>query len=589
VATIPEVLAAALKHHQAGQLSKAEQLYRQILGADPRHPDALHLLGVLANQRGRHLAAVELIGQAIAVNPFVPAYHNNLGMAWRASGKLAEARACYEQALWQRPDYADAFLNLGLVLKEQGKLDEAIAHYRQAIRLRPDLSEAHNSLGVALKEAGKFDEAIACYRRALELRPDYADAHFNLGNALRELGRPEEAIACYRSALRFKPGHALAHCNLGLVLSQQEQLAEAAAHYRQALELQPDLVEGHVNLGAVLSRQGSFQEAAAYYRRAIQLKPNMAEAYCSLGNILRYLGRLAEAVANQIRSDEIDILFELSGHTFGNRLLVFARKPAPIQVSWIGYEGTTGLRSIDYLLADRYVIPAGAEGDYPERILRLPDSYASYEPPADAPQVGPLPASGRGFVTFGSFNNPAKITSEVVDVWAAILRQVSQARLVLKYLGMDDAGAGRRLLDLFCKQGVSADRLELRGMSSFAGALAEYNEVDVALDPFPFSGGATTCNALWMGVPVITCPGPTFASRHGLSYLSSLGMTETIAGDPGEYVRLAVTLAGDCQRLSALRAALRPRMAASPLCDGKRHAASLQNVLRGVWRDYCAR
>ena len=277
----------------------------------------------------------------------------------------------------------------------------------------------------------------------------------------------------------------------------------------------------------------------------------------------------------------------MSGHTCGNRLLVFARKPAPIQVSWIGYEGTTGLRAIDYLLADRYVIPPETEIDYPERILRLPDGYVCYEPPADAPEVEPLPSSRRGFVTFGSFNNPGKITPDVVDVWATILRKSPQSRLLLKYRGMDDDGAGRRLVDLFGKQGVSADRLELRGMSSFAEALTQYNEVDVALDPFPFSGGATTCNALWMGVPVITCPGETFASRHGLSYLSSLGMTETIARDQDEYVRLAVDLASDRQRLATLRVSLRPRMAASPLCDGRRHAAWLTQLLREVWREYC--
>jgi predicted O-linked N-acetylglucosamine transferase (SPINDLY family) len=298
--------------------------------------------------------------------------------------------------------------------------------------------------------------------------------------------------------------------------------------------------------------------------------------------------RSDEAIADQIRRDEIDILFELSGHTYGNRLLVFARKPAPIQISWIGYEGTTGLRAIDYLLADYHLIPPGAEGDYPERVLRLPDSYVCYEPPSEAPEVSPLPAYGRSYVTFASFNNPAKITAEVVDVWAAILRQVPRARLLLKYLGMDDDGARGRLVNLFSAREVAADRLVFQGWSSFADYLAEFREVDVALDPFPFSGGVTTCNALWMGVPVITCPGKTFASRHGLSYLSSMGMTETIAGDLHEYVRLATELATDLDRLAALRAGLRPQMAGSPLCDGPRHAASLLQMLRHVWRDYCA-
>jgi predicted O-linked N-acetylglucosamine transferase (SPINDLY family) len=296
-----------------------------------------------------------------------------------------------------------------------------------------------------------------------------------------------------------------------------------------------------------------------------------------------------EEIADQIRADGIDILFELAGHTYGSRLLVFARKPAPIQITWIGYEGTTGLRAIDYLLADRHVIPPGAERDYPDRVLRMPDSYICYDPPAEAPAVGPLPARSAGHVTFASFNNPAKITPDVVDLWAEILRQASNAKILLKYQGLGDDGTQRRLRGQFAERGTSADRIEFRGWSSFVDLLAEHNRVDIALDPFPFSGGATSCNALWMGAPLVTWPGETFASRHGLSYLSSLGLTELIARDRDDYVRLAVELAGDLDRLASLRARLRQQMANSPLCDGRRHAAGLLHVLRELWRSYCAR
>jgi predicted O-linked N-acetylglucosamine transferase (SPINDLY family) len=263
--------------------------------------------------------------------------------------------------------------------------------------------------------------------------------------------------------------------------------------------------------------------------------------------------------------------------------LAFARKPAPIQVTWIGYEGTTGLAAMDYLLADRHVVPEGSRQYYRERVLRMPDGYLCYDPPDAAPPAGPLPSLTKGYATFGSFNNLAKITPEVAAVWAEILRRAPTARLALKYRGLGDDTVKRRYLDLFAACNVEPQRLELLPPSSYAEYLATYRQVDVALDPFPFSGSATTCEALWMGVPVITCPFETFASRHSLSHLFSVGLSETIARNLDEYVELAVSLAGDVPRLAMLRAGLRERMAASPLCDGKRFAGNLMSMLRDLW------
>jgi predicted O-linked N-acetylglucosamine transferase (SPINDLY family) len=296
------------------------------------------------------------------------------------------------------------------------------------------------------------------------------------------------------------------------------------------------------------------------------------------------LGISDQRLAEQIRADRIDILFDLAGHTAYNRLLVFARKPAPIQITWIGYEGTTGLAVMDYLIADRHVVPQGSEPYYREQVLRMPDGYLCYDPPAAAPPVGPLPSSTKGFATFGSFNNLAKITPEVVAVWAQILRRAPNSRLVLKYQGLGDPTVKRRYLELFAMHNVEPKRLELLPSSSYTEYLATYHEVDVALDPFPFSGSATTCDALWMGVPVVTCPGATFASRHSLSHLSNVGLTETIACDLDQYVEWAVSLVTDLPRLAALRAGLRQRMAASPLCDGKRFAAHWTSMLHHVWQ-----
>jgi predicted O-linked N-acetylglucosamine transferase (SPINDLY family) len=293
-----------------------------------------------------------------------------------------------------------------------------------------------------------------------------------------------------------------------------------------------------------------------------------------------------ERLAEQVRDDGIDILFDLAGHTAHNRLLVFARKPAPVQVTWAGYVGTTGLSAIDYLVADRFEVPPGAGAHYSERILRMPDDYVCYDPPAHAPPVGPPPAAGRGQVTFGSFNYPAKIGPQVIAVWAEILRRLPTARLVLKYRALDEPIIAGRFADLFARNGIDPARVESRGWSPVMELRRHYGEIDVALDPFPYNGGLTTIEALWMGVPVITCPGETFAGRHSLSHLSNVGLTETIARDLDEYVELAVALANDLPRLAELRAGLRQRVASSPLCDAKRFADNLLRLLRDAWREW---
>ena len=282
----------------------------------------------------------------------------------------------------------------------------------------------------------------------------------------------------------------------------------------------------------------------------------------------------------QIRADRIDILFDLSGHTGDHRLLVFARRPAPIQITWIGYVGTTGLAAMDYLIADRFHVPPGAEAHYREKILRMPDGYVCFDPPAEAPAVGPLPALERGYVTFGSFNNVAKLTPEVIALWAEIVAPRARVAAV---------AASRRPWTARTARSGSAPRSPrpaaiATGSNSAAGCPGPTcwpptTPIDLALDPFPYSGGVTTCEALWMGVPVVTCPGETFASRHSLSHLSNVGLTETVAADRREYVDLAVRLAEDLPHLAALRAGLRDRMARSPLCDGARFAGHLLALL----------
>ena len=554
------------------------------------------------------------IPQASGLAPASAGELNHRGITLAQQGRLDEAIADFQRAVQIEPDNAVAHGNLGLALTIQGRLDEAIVCCRRYVELKPDAAEGYSNLGRAWMAQGRIEEALACCRRALEIKPDLVQALLNLGVALQSQGQPAQAVACCRRALELKPEYAEAHSNLLYTLQYcsgvtPAVLAEAHAEFdrRHAAPLRPafapqgNVAEPHrrLRLGFVSPDLGRHPVGYFLVRVLENLGRESQDTVCYSHRIVHddvtrrfqaaatewrdVLGLSDQRLAEQIREDRINVLFDLAGHTVRNRLLVFARKPAPIQITWIGYEGTTGLSAMDYLLADRYVVPEGSEHYYREQVLRMPEGYLCYDPPGDAPPVGPLPSLAKGYVTFGSFNNPSKIAPEVVAVWAEILCRLPTARLVMKYSGLGDPAVKGRYLDLFAAGGIAPQRLELLPWSSYADYLATYHEVNVALDPFPFSGGATTCEVLWMGVPVVTCPLQTFASRHSLSYLSNVGLTETIAHDLEEYVERAVALAGDLPRLAALRAGLRERMAASPLCDGKRFATNLLSLLRDVW------
>jgi predicted O-linked N-acetylglucosamine transferase (SPINDLY family) len=290
------------------------------------------------------------------------------------------------------------------------------------------------------------------------------------------------------------------------------------------------------------------------------------------------------ALAARVRAEDIDILVDLAGHTAGNRLLAFARKPAPVQLTWAGYVGTTGLAAIDWLIADRFHVPPELEPDHVERVLRLPDGYVSYSPPAYAPPVAPLPDE----IVFAAFHNPAKIGARAIALWARVLAAVPGSRLLLKYKTMDSAANRARLAAGFAAHGIAAERLVVEGASPHDRLLARYRDCAIGLDSLPYSGGLTTLEALWMGVPVVTLPGRIFASRHSLSHLCNAGLADLAAGDEAGYVAIARDLALDRARLAALRGTLRARLAASPLLDHARFARGFEAALRAAWRDWCA-
>jgi predicted O-linked N-acetylglucosamine transferase (SPINDLY family) len=612
--TVAEAFASASQHHQAGRFEAAEQLYARILAVAPDHAECRHRMGVLANQTGRGELALRLIAEAIGLDPHNPAYHNNLGNALHGLGRLDEAAAGYRQALALKPDYAGAHYNLANVLQAQGRPAAALPHFEQALALWPERAEVHNNLGVALLELGRFTEAIARFERALVLAPDQAEARNNLGKGCQELGRMAEAVAHYRQALALRPDYAEAHSNLLMTLtylpglSPGQLLAEHREYGRRQARparrhANPRQPERRLRIGYVSGDfhhhvVGFFIEPLlrAHDRAVVSVygysdtqRPDavtarlkgLADGWCETG------GLDDETVAARIQADGIDILVDLAGHSAFNRLPVFARKPAPVQVTWLGYPGSTGLEAIDYRLVDPVSDPEGeADAGASEALVRLRGGFLCYRPPP-----GPAPDRGGadGRLTFGSFNNLNKMSPPVVALWAALLHRVPDARLLLKSRQLSDDAVGHAVRAAFARHGIAGERLGLLGWTAGPEAhLESYRRVDIALDPFPYNGTTTTCEALWMGVPVVTLRGDRHAARMGASLLVPLGLDALVAGDEAGYLEIAAALAADPERRARLRAELRPRMAAAPLCDETALAGRLQEAYRIMWRRWCA-
>jgi len=545
-------------------------------------------------------------------------YHNNLGEAYRAQDKLKEALDCYRQALVLRPAYAEARNNMGTAFQAKGMLEEAASCYRQALALKPDFALAHNNLGTVLYATGHLEEAAGCYRQALVFEPDFAFGHNNLGNVLQAQGNAKDAMACYRRALAIKPDYATAHSNLLMIMSYDHEcdpktMAEEHriwndSHARALVPRSPSypnsceecrrLRVGYVSADFCGHPASFFIEpllsAHDHEKVEVFLYSNGTCPEAMLGSLRKLadvwrniVGLSDEAVAGLIRADGIDILVDLSSHTQGNRLLVFARKPAPVQVAYGGSAMTTGLTTMDYRLTDHFLSPPDSPEWSSEEPIRMPGAVACYRPPAEAPAVSSLPALANGYVTFSCFNNLVKVTPGAVALWSRILRALPDARLIMKDRALADTAQRARYLGLFRDNGIEAERIELLLRTPMAEYLATYGRVDIALDPFPYNGCTTTCEALWMGVPAVTLAGILANGRMGVTLLSNVGLSRLIAATPEEYVRIAVELATDRQSLALLRTGLRSRMAASPLCDVKALANEVEGAYRLMWRRWC--
>ena len=581
--SVSETVAQAMRHYQAGRVEEALGCCQEVLR---RHPD---------------LAEV----------------HHSLGALLVELGRLDEAVEAYRQAACLRPTWAEPLHSLGDVLHERGRLAEATHTFEQALRLEPGSARALGNLGAVLEQQGRFDEALECYRNALAIKPDSAPVVNNLGTLYYQAGRLEEAVAAYRRALALQPDFAVAGSNLLCCMNYLEGLDPAAVraeyeawtrrHAAPALALHPNEPDPDRRLRIGYVSPDFRAHSVAWFIEPV-LRAHDAERFevycyasvarsdevtarlkglCPQWRDIRHLtdARAAEA----IRADGIDILVDLAGHTSHNRLLLFARKPAPVEVTWLGYPNTTGLRAINYRLTDALADPPGTtEAWHTEELVRLPQCFLSYQPPVGAPEPGAPPADSGGGITFGSFNNISKVTPETVALWAEVLRGAPGASLLLKSGALAVETVRRRLADQFGRHGVAPNRLQMHGvLPSHCNHLEMYRQVDIGLDTYPYHGTTTTCEALWMGVPVLTLAGRRHVSRVGVSLLENAGLGELVVDSRERYVRLAIALAEDRARLRRWRAGLREQMARSALTDAARFTRNLEEAYRWMWRRWC--
>jgi protein O-GlcNAc transferase len=539
----------------------------------------------------------------------------------KAAGDRAKSLTAIEVVITQRPDDADAHMTRGLLLHGMGRLKLASVAFQEVARLSPDRADAWYSAGVAESEQQHLTPAITLYRRAVEVDPLHVEAWNNLGNALKNQGLLRAAATAYRRALAIKPDKPNTWSNLLLCLQYDADVTVAellAAHQEfGALFDRPDpgglpqagsidrsrdrvLRVGFVSPDLGKHPVGWFLAAMFPHLRRLPVEIacySSREAPDEITAQLRGASRLwvdarqlsDESLLTRIRADRIDVLVDLSGHTRRNRLPMFGRRAAPVQVTWAGYVGTTGLKTMDWVLSDHRQSPPWADSGAVERIWRMPDDYVPYAPPVYAPPVGPLPGLHRRALVLGCFNNLQKLQPSVIALWSRILREIPHATLFLKCKSLGDAETRERYLGQFASHGVPLARLQLEGRSPHDELLGRYNEVDLALDPFPYSGGLTTLESLWMGVPVVTLGGERLASRHTITHLTSVGLTEMITDGPEAYVAKVRALDADRPHLARLRAALRDRMARAPVCDGAGFARDFHDAVRQMWWDWLAR
>jgi protein O-GlcNAc transferase len=598
--------------------------YQKCLQIDPNYRASYNNLGNIFQEKGKIDEAIDCFQKALQLDPERDDTLYNLGNALQAKERLDEAITCYEKALRLNSNDAEIFYSLGMAFKGKNMLGNAIACYQNAVRLAPEHADAHLSLGHALMMRGELRDAIEHLQISLRMYPDLPRALLYLGNCFFDQGKTEEAEKCYRRAMQKNPDDWLPQEALLMAINydaneQPQNILSEHMKFAKKIErsVRPSIhrsagacgTDHRIKIGYVSpdlrchSVSYFFEPVLAAHNRkcaeifcysdvSVNLEDEVTNRLKGYTDEWRNIANMSDGEAAElIQNDGIDILVDLAGYTDNNRLLLFARRPAPVQVSWIGYPATTGLSAMDYKIVDRYTDPPGmTEQFYTEKLIRMPESFLCYLPDSESPEVGDLPALSSGRIVFGSFNNFAKLSLEVMEMWAKILKEVPDSCLIMKAKSLSDESTRRYVADLFAERGVTAERLDLLSWEPLTKRhLAAYNRIDIGLDTYPYNGTTTTCEALWMGVPVVTLAGKTHACRVGLSLLSNIGLPKLAAKAPDEYIDIAVTLAGNLSELRDLRENLRSMMMRSSLMNAERFVGNLENCYRGMWKEWCNR
>lgn len=586
----------------------------RVLQQHPRQRRARNSRGNLLASLYRFTAALDDFNAALALAPDFYEALNNRANLLRNTGRFGDALADYDRALALRPGLPQVLINRGNVLRDLGRWTEALESLQQAIQIDPRFAEAHLHAGRIHADLGQLLRALDDYDHAIRLQPELWEAWFYKGGVLRDLGRHEAALECFRAILDAGTGEVnLAslgnylfslnfdpRCSPESYLAQARQYGELVArrveqrfdHSRRSSPpavIRLGIVSGdlrHHPVGLFLKNVLCHLDPAqiqlyAYYNNGDHDAVSDAlRAACAVWRVVPSLSDAA--LAQQIYDDGIDILIDLAGHTDKSRLPVFAWKPAPVQVSWLGYCASTGVSEIDYLLGDRIVTPLADQSAFVERIVHLPESYFCFSPPTTTLPVAPLPALARGHLTYGCFNKLSKMTDAVVAAWSDILTQVPTAHLMLKADVLSDPATRASTIHRFAAHGIHESRLTLAGASAYEDYLRAYAQIDIALDPFPYPGATTTLEGLWMGVPCITLRGDRFLARNGATIATHAGLEGFVATSIDDYIKKAVAVARHIMPLATLRAEMRTTLAQSALYSGERFAQGLCKVLKEI-------
>ena len=632
---------------------EARALFEEIVSLYPRDEEAWFLLGAVYATLELPEESIRSYKQAISIRPGYAEAFNNLGTVYEVNQQFDSALSSYQHALELNPENVAAHYNLGNILKKKGRLEEAVTYYRKALYLDDANTQIYLDYAIALKQLGDTTQAISLLKKALAINPQYAPALNLMGNCLQTEGRLTDAINYYSKALQENNDNAVTFNNIGSALMAMGSIVDAESYYKKALTLRPEWAAAHSNLlllmnysnadgDSILSAHKEWAQkhcarevfsvprknpgkgrrirvgymspdfrahSVSYFVQAILERHNRAgfEIVCysnvaSPDSVTRHFMSVSDhwrnifgmddaSVVDLIRRDRIDILVDLSGHTANNRLPVFCVKPAPVQVTYLGYPNTTGIEAIDYRLTDEYADPAGSsDAFYTETLVRLPHGFLCYSPPSNVPCIVPPPSQSRNYISFGCFNNLSKITPEVVAVWCELLNKLPASKIIIKNGSMTDLPTCERYKKYFSDHGIKEERVTFIGRtSSLTTHLAKYGQVDIALDTFPYNGTTTTCEALWMGVPVVTLTGKLHAGRVGMSLMKQVGLDSLVADTVSSYVNIALSLANEESYLVNLRHSLRETLSGSALCNAGQFVQELEDAYKRMlgWDEWC--